>query len=138
MITIKRNSTIDVIRSFVNDEIQNGGNIYNVAIDNRNGSIEFVGRKTSCKYYNIVGSVDLTSLKPTKKNVLAKATEIRRMISAYDKTCYMTYSRAVSQYGKKNVIDSAFIKEVDNPHYKSAWPMRLYDKNVIEYNTKLN
>lgn len=136
--TIDRNSTIDVIRSFVSDEINNGGNTYNVAIDNRNGSIAFVRRKTKCKYYNIIGKVDLSSLKPTKKNVLSKATEIHNVISTYNKTCYITYTRAVSEYGKKNVIDSAFIKEVENPHYKSASPMRLYDKNVLEYNSKIN
>ena len=137
MKTIGRNSKIDVIRSFVNDEIQNGGNTYNVAIDNRNGSIAFVGKKTRCKYYNTIRKVDLLGLKPIKKNVLSKATEILKMIRAYNKTCYITYSKAVSEYGKKNVIESAFIKEVDNPHYSSAWPMRLYDKNVIEYNLRI-
>jgi len=138
MIKIDRNCTIDVIRSFVNDEIQNGGNIYYVAIDNRNGSIAFIGRKKNYKYYNIIGSVDLSNLKSTKKSVLSKATEIHKIISAYNRTCYITYSRAVSEFGKKNVTDSAFIKEVENPHYKSARPMRLYDKNVLIYNSKVN
>jgi hypothetical protein len=135
---IKRNCTINVIRSFVSDEIQNGGNTYKIAIDNRNGNIVFIRRNTQCKYYNIIGSVDLSSLKPTKKSVLLKATEIHNVISAYNKTCYITYTRAVSEYGKKNVIDSAFVKEVENPYYKSASPMRLYDKNVLAYNSKAN
>lgn len=30
-------------------------------------------------------------------------------------------------------IEIAFICEIENPHYKCSTPMRLYDKNVIEY-----
>ena len=30
-------------------------------------------------------------------------------------------------------IETGFICEVNNPHYKCGSPMRLYDRNVIEY-----
>lgn len=30
-------------------------------------------------------------------------------------------------------IEAGFICELDNPHYKCGSPMRLYDRNVLEY-----
>ncbi|MBO4851970.1 MAG: hypothetical protein J5529_13885 [Prevotella sp.] len=130
---INRTAKIDEIRGFVRKDIDNGGNTYHIMIDNRNGCVVLIHCTKKSKYYNKIGMVDTRKIKPTIKNVNAVASKIRKDINTYNKTCLISYNRAVSVYGKKKVTDIAFVKEVDNPYYKCAAPMRLYDKNVIEY-----
>lgn len=130
---------IDEIRDFVRDDAENGGNRYYVVIDNRDGSVVLMSGAPKAQYYAKIGKIKTSIPKLTIKNVNAVATEIRNLVRLYNRTCLITYGRAVSEYGRKNVTDKAFVREVDNPYYSSAAPMKLYDKNVIEYHmTKTN
>ena len=81
--------------------------------------------------YKGLGEVQIVSNKETKKNIAHIATEVSKIIRAYNG--YITLGRAKKEYGKDMDIEVGFIKEVDNPYYKCAAPMRLYDKNVLEY-----
>ena len=128
-----RITCIDEIRDFVRDDAENGGNSYYVAIDNRDGSVVLMSGFPKAQYYVKIGKVKTSIPKLTIKNVNSVATDIRNLVRLHNRTCFITYGRAVSEYGKQNVIDKAFVREVDNPYYSSAAPMKLYDKNVIEY-----
>lgn len=130
---LNRNIDLNEIRSFVDEGLQNGGKLYYVAIDFRNSNVVILNNKPKSEWYRPISKLRLTGLKYTKKNIYEKASEVRQSILRYDKANLICYSQAVSEYGKRNVIDEAFAKKVDNPHYKCAAPMRLYDANVIEY-----
>lgn len=71
---------------------------------------------------------------PTTQRALSKArAEVRAAILKYDKENNICLSTVKSDYGKNGIIPTAFVREVDNPHYKCASPMRLYNREVIEY-----
>lgn len=131
---IKRKNKVDELRVFVDNEMQEGVKKYEIAVDKRNGLLVFLKRKTPTEYYIPIGRVDL-NVNHTPKNVSEKASQIYQIVKKYEKEseCLISYARAKSEYGKKNVTDKAFVALVDNPFYKCAAPMRLYDKNVIEY-----
>ena len=132
---IDRNAKIDAIRSSVIDCFGRGKHTYYVLVDLRNGGIALSRRSPKAQYYIKICEV-CTRMPLTNKNVKKVASQILKCIKDYNKTCLMCYSKAVSEYGKGHVVDEAFIKKVDNPHYKCAAPMKLYDKNVIEYHFK--
>jgi len=63
---------------------------------------------------------------------------IKTIIHDYDKNPnIICQSEVIRKFGKKGLIDKAFVREVDNPHYKCAGKMRLYDVNVIKANTSI-
>lgn len=109
-----------------------------MVIDFRNSNVVILNNKPKSEWYRPISKLRLTSLKYTKKDIYEKASEVRQAIMQYDKANLICYSQAVAEYGKRNVIDKAFAKKVDNPHYKCAAPMRLYDTNVIEYYMNMN
>lgn len=102
-----------------------------VAIDLTDGRIVLDDKSPNGEQYKKIGEVQIESDKKTKKNIAHIATEVNKIIRDYDG--YITLGRAKKEYGKDMDIEVGFIKEVDNPHYKCAAPMRLYDKNVLEY-----
>lgn len=132
---LKRNSKIDVIRECVRECFRDGNHNYHLVIDKRNGDVVLLRRWSATQYFHKIGEV-CTKTKMTEKNVSKIASQLLKDIKAYDLTSRICFSKAVEAYGKRNVIDEAFLRKVDNPHYKCAAPMRLYDKNVIEYHLK--
>ena len=133
MIKIKRTSHIDVIKECLKKDIVNGGSTWYIMIDNRDGCIVFLRGPSNAKFYTKVEVIKFKNTKPTLKNVSRIASQILFLLDTFNKKCCMCYSRAVSTYGKKNVIPIAFVKALNNPYYTCAPKMRLYDKNVIEY-----
>ncbi len=131
-----RQIQIEYLRNLVRQDMEKGGHSYYIMVDKRNGDVVLMNSKSDAAFYTHIGKVKTSQVKNTKKNINALATQIHKAIAAYNKTCYITYSRAVSEYGKKNVIDEAFVKTADNPYYKCAGQMRLYDKNIIQYHIK--
>ncbi len=71
---------------------------------------------------------------PETERSLSKARGmVRKVIREYDHNTNITLSTVLKEYGKKGVIDTAFTREADNPYYKCAAPMKLYNREVIEY-----
>lgn len=128
--------TIYNFRYYVTNAIKNEIEKIYVMIDRSDGCVVLMESKSRRKNYIFLGSVKTNGVKKTIKNINAIASEINKIKKKYDKESYICYSRAISEYGKKNVSDKAFIKEVDNPYYKCSAPMKLYDKNVIEFYLK--
>lgn len=129
----KRETLKDDFIPFVREDAKNGGGKYIMMIDNRDGNLVLMSRASKAKYYTRIGKVKTSLSKLTLRNVNKVASEMRNNLIAYNKRTFVCYSRAVSEYGKRNVVDKAFIKYVENPHYHCAPYMRLYDRNVIEY-----
>lgn len=135
MIRIERTSKIEVIQNAIRED---WAKAYHIVIDQRNGDIVLMTRLSKTPHYIKVGEAKRTpEMRLNSRNVQKMATQVRKAVDEYNRTCYICYSKAVGVYGKKNVIDEAFVKEVDNPYYKCAGAMRLYDKNVIEYNLNM-
>ena len=140
---LKRENNISEIRDFVEMKLV-GNCTYNVLFDKRDNTFNFTKSKTDKDYYINIGKVkvedidnDSLSDYKLKTNINKTATALNKLIQSYNKSgCLVCYTTVVKEYGKKNVIEKAFVKEVDNPYYKSSSAMKLYDKNVIEYNLK--
>jgi len=130
------NTMIDSYRVCVRKAIENELERMYVMIDRRDGYVVLMSTKSRSKNYIHLGMVKTKGEKPTIRNINSIASEISKMVRKYNHESYICYSRAISEYGKKNVTDMAFIKEVDNPYYKCSAPMKLYDKNVIEFYMK--
>lgn len=64
--------------------------------------------------------------------------ELKTVIYDYNKLCKMTKSEVVKEYGKKGLMDCAYICTLPNPIYKCAGDMTWYDKYVIKANLKKN
>lgn len=69
----------------------------------------------------------------TEKGLSKARGTVRNAIRDYDHNTNITLSTVLKEYGKKGVLESAFTREADNPYYKCAAPMRLYNRDVIEY-----
>lgn len=80
-----------------------------------------------------IARFDYKGYPPTQKALSKARAEVRAALRQYDKDNNICLSTVTSDYGKKGVIATAFVREVDNPCYKSASPMRLYNREVIEY-----
>lgn len=141
MKTLERESNISDVRDFVEIELV-GNCAYNVMFDKRDNTIKLSKTKTEKEYYIQLGKlkvedIDNESLSEfkIKTNIKKTATALNKLIKSYNKSgCLVCYTTVVKEYGKNNVTEKAFVKEVDNPYYKCSAPMKLYDKNVIEYN----
>lgn len=46
--------------------------------------------------------------------------------------CKTTAYKDYKEYGA-DIIEKGFVTETDNPYYKKASPMRIYDRDMIEY-----
>lgn len=133
MIIIDRNSDISEKREIIRCNIVPNPQIYNVVTDVRNGRIVLIERPTA-SYYIKIGKLNLGSVKCTRNNVNQLASILNGYVRAYNRQSLMCKSRVIPEYGKIGLLDVAYVKTVDNPHYKCAGDMKLYDKNVIEYN----
>lgn len=129
----ERTTSIKTWRDFVREDIEKGGNSYYVMIDLRDRNIVLMSHKSKAKNYVPIGAVKTKGEKTTVRNVNKLAGQIRSAVKTSNDKSIICYSRAVSEYGRKNVTDVAFVKGADNPHYKCAAPMKLYDRNVIEF-----
>lgn len=135
MITIKRTSKIEEKRAIVKEIISSKQKNYKVMIDLRNGNVVLIER-TIAKYYIQIGKIKLKNIINTSKNINKLASDLNSLIQKYNGKSLICKSRVKSEYGKKGLLDIAFIMAVDNPYYKCAGDMQLYDRNVIEYNLK--
>lgn len=54
-------------------------------------------------------------------------------IQKYNSETSICKTRLIAEYGKKGMMDVAFSRYLDNPHYKCAAKMVVYNKEVIEY-----
>lgn len=58
---------------------------------------------------------------------------ISKILKDYDRSPNIRCkSYILNTYGKKGLIDKAMVKEMDNPYYKCAEKMKMYDINVIK------
>ena len=128
----RRHLTIEQIRESVSYLLPNVKKIC-VAIDLTDGRIVLDDKSPNGEQYKKIGEVQIESDKQTKANIAHIATEVNKLIHAYEKTCYITLGRAKKEYGKEKDIEVGLIKYVKNPHYSSSAMMRLYDRNVLEY-----
>ncbi len=118
----------DVIRR----DIENGGSRQFVAVSLKDGCFALCKTKPSEEHYFILGVFDTRDVKVTQKNLSKLSGQLLKMMRGYDRESLICYGNAVKKYGKK-AISKGFITTVDNPYYKCAAPMRLYDENVIRY-----
>lgn len=95
---------------------------YTVAKDLRTGAIDLTPRKSASKHYKVLGKV-----KPI--DVLVETFQ-RIANQKRDLICYTTLKK---EYGEENAKSIQPLLEVDNPYYKCAVPMRLYDREVVEH-----
>ena len=109
---------------------------YVLFVDLRNGDVNIAkpSRKKKCELF--IGDVFLSDL---KKGTLNKfMSEVKKIITAYQRRGSMICKKtALYQYGKE-FIEKFEPTYVDNPYYKCAAPMCLYDKNVLDYCITIN
>lgn len=109
---------------------------YKIVAVNHTGKLYFVPGSTRMKNIEVLYKFTLKSNLDKKAQQEIK-NNILNTIDNYNKGTFICYTRACSKYGKKNVTDYSLIMEVDNPYYKCAAPMRIYDKKMIEYKMKV-
>lgn len=63
---------------------------------------------------------------------------LKDVIYEYNNLCRMTKTEVIKKFGKKGIMECAFICTRPNPHYKCAGDMTWYDKYVIKANLKNN
>lgn len=68
-------------------------------------------------------------LKDTKQHKQEIGREVNKVYKELEK---ITYTRAKNEYGIELLNGVSYI-EVDNPHFKSSSPMKLYFKDCLEY-----
>ena len=112
-----RTTRIEEWRDFVRKDIEKGGNSYFVMIDLRDRDIVLMSHKSKAKNYVPIGAVKTKGEKTTVRNVNKLAGQIRSAVKAYYDKSIICYSRAVSEYGRKNVTDVAFVSEFFTPMY---------------------
>lgn len=116
---------------------------YTVVVDLRNGTIRLL-KSFTAKYYKEIGKIVIPKIDPNgkktenKKTITSKATELHNIIKSYNSKCSITKGRVTERYGKKGLIDEAFIVELANPYYRTSGGMKLYDENVIQYHLNTN
>lgn len=135
MITIKRNSYIEEKQEIIRRVVAKTSNKFKIMVDLRNGEIVML-KSTKAKYYIQIGEINITLPKITKKGICNLASNLNSQIQHYNAQSIICKSRVKSEYGKSGIIDEAYVKAVDNPHYKCAGKMQLYDRNVINYYLK--
>lgn len=60
-------------------------------------------------------------------------SKIREAIKKYNSDTSICKTRLLDVYGKKGMMDVAFSRYLDNPYYKCAAPMVVYNQEVIDY-----
>lgn len=135
MITIKRTSKIEEKREIIKNIISSNPRNYKIMIDLRNGNV-ILTERTTAKYYIQIGKINFKSVDYTVNHIKRLASDLNSQIQKYNSEALICKSRVKSEYGKKGLLDIAFVKAVDNPYYKCAGDMLLFDRNVIEYNLK--
>ena len=135
MIIINRTSKIEEKREIIKNIIGSNPQNYKIMIDLRNGNVVLT-KRTIARYYIQIGKINFKGVVNTNSNINRLASGLNSQIQKYNGEALICKSRVKSEYGKKGLLDIAFIKAVDNPHYKCAGDMLLYDRNVIEYNLK--
>lgn len=133
MIKIKRISYIEEKREIIREMLTKSPETYNVVADIRDGNIVLIERPKA-KYYIYIGKLNLAVSKCTCKTIHKLASELNNLIRSYNGTSLICKSRVKSEFGKRGILDKAYVMSVDNPYYKCSGDMMLYDKNVIKYN----
>lgn len=135
MIIINRTSNIEEKREIIRNSISITPNKYKVMVDLRNGNITLI-KRTQSKFYIQIGEIDLSSKRVTKKVISNLASALNSQIKGYNKDSLICKSHVKSEYGTSGLLDEAYVMTVDNPYYKCAGDMKLYDMNVINYYLK--
>lgn len=65
-------------------------------------------------------------------------SNLKNVIFDYNKLSKMTKTEVIKKFGKKGIMDCAYICTLSNPFYKCAGNMTWYDKYVIRANIKKN
>lgn len=58
---------------------------------------------------------------------------IQKAIQQYNSKTSICKTRLIAEYGKTGMMDVAFSRCLDNPYYKCAAKMVVYNQEVIEY-----
>ena len=136
-IRIPRESLLDKITTIMSDNTDNVGN-HAILFDCLKGDVILRKTNRDTARYITLGNVDLTMDKVTKKAIKNVASQIRQAIMKYNRSSSLvTYSKACSMYGKANVTQETFVREMPNPHWVCAGPMKLYDGNMCNYRYQL-
>lgn len=85
--------------------------------------------KQTAKRYRLIGTVK------TNDGTEQAANDVVNIIRDYAKNLYCCQSTARKMTKNKEILLLAYVGEADNPYYKCAAPMQLYNRYMIEYLT---
>ena len=108
------------------------GKHVSISIDLRNGIACLSECSTPRKYQLVIGKSTLP-VKYTRKNCDDCAQAIKDIIKKYRRGHTICKTTLISRYGADFASTQKPLTIVDNPHYKCAEPMRLYDTSSLTY-----
>lgn len=103
-----------------------------VFIDIRDGEAYLSQCSTPSKYQLVIGKATLP-VKYTHKNCDECAERIKAIIKEYRREHTICKTTLISLYGADFASTLKPLAIVDNPYYKCAEPMKLYDKSSATY-----
>lgn len=108
------------------------GHKYNLVVDLKDGKMYLASSVCRRKSLFVIEKYDFRMFNTSDFTVTKCLSKVKHAVREYDYMYLRTRSASAEIYGKKNVVEEAFIRTAENPN--SGWGMMyMYDTNVIEY-----